>query len=57
MPNRYRLGSREWHADFERRRRRFDRMWPVMMVLAVLGAVTFITLIALGYLPVWLLFV
>jgi hypothetical protein len=55
--SRYRLGSPEWHADFERRRRRFDRMQPLVVALAIISAAVFIALIALGYLPFWLLFV
>ena len=56
-PRRPRLGSREWHAEFERRHRRFDQMWPWMVALSAVGAVAFLILIVLGYLPVWLLFV
>ena len=47
------LGSR----DSARDRRRFDRAWPWVAVLAAVSAVVFIALIVLGYLPFWLLFV
>jgi hypothetical protein len=55
--NNPRPGSREWHADFERRQRRFDRMWPWMMALSAVAAVALIAAVALGYLPLWVLFV
>jgi hypothetical protein len=32
-------------------------MWPWMVALSAVGAVAFLILIVLGYLPVWLLFV
>jgi hypothetical protein len=55
--NRYRVGSREWQADFERRRRRFDQMWPLMVALSIAAAVTTLVLVATGVLPLWVLFI
>jgi hypothetical protein len=51
------VGSREWHAQFDRERRRFDRVFPFMAVLAVVCAVAMIVLVATGVLPLWVLFI
>ena len=51
------VGDRIWRRRFDRDRRRFDRTWPWMVALAALGAIVFVALIALGYLPLWLWFV
>lgn len=52
-----RVGSREWHARFEREQRNFDRIWPWWMALSIVTAITVIVLIATGVLPVWVLFI
>ena len=52
-----RLGDREWHARFDRDRQQFDRTWrilfPIALVLGVLGAIVSIALYAGAAAWIW----
>lgn len=56
-----RPGSREWQRQFDADRARMDRFhrwwFPLCVVASIVGAVTVIVLVALGKIPLWVLFV